>query len=103
MKGIIKNAYKLLTEDNLSYLGFIANLGLVTFSYILLWSTKVLFHLNDVSQITNLHIFSAIYFLLFFYNYKWAIGENNKFNLGFELSATMVSLTIIILYLINLF
>ncbi len=103
MKKIIKDTYKVFSEDNIPYLGFIANLGLVTLSYILLWAIKELFNLNNASQIINLHIFFASYLLLLFYNYKYTIGKNAKFNAGFVLSAMIVITATVILYLINLF
>ena len=97
---ILRGSKKLLfSAPNLSTLGFLANLGIVTLSYIILYlSFTYIFSSGNLSLINKTHIFSLTYLIFTGIVYKKILGTNNNFNAGFILSAIFITLIILINY-----
>ncbi len=103
IKEILRGTNSLLFSDTLALWGFLANLGIVTLTYAVLYlfSTYV-FSFEGFLFLTKLHIFSITYWVLLGIIYKTSIGKNNNFNAGFLLSAIFVTLTILANYIRNI-
>jgi len=97
---ILKGSKKLLfSKPNFTTLGFLANLGIVTLSYIILYlSSTYIFSSEGLSLISKTHIFSLTYLILTGVIYKKSLGSNDNFNSGFILSAMLIILIILINY-----
>lgn len=107
VKNILRGTDHLLFSDTLAFLGFLANLGIVTLTCIILYLS--LFYLNYVfsfesmSFLRILSIFSITYWALMGIIYKTAIGKNEHFTVGFLLSAIFITLVILATYVGTIF
>lgn len=97
MKNILKGSKKLLfDEPNISLLGFLSNLGIVSLAYFIMIFFSEIF---SISIINKTHVFSISYIIIMGLIYKTTLGENKHFNSGFILSAILTIIMIIANYL----
>jgi hypothetical protein len=89
----------LLFSDTLSIIGFLTNLGLITSSYIIISIFKDIFSIEGLSLLWELNIFAITYLILLGTTFKWIIGKDSKFNIGFIIAAICVILITISRYL----
>ena len=91
---------KELFSDNLSLLGFLTNLGLVTSAYVIFYILGDFVSLKSLSNLNQLNIFSIIYLILLGITYKWGLEKVPiKLKAGFVLSIITVALVIALTYL----
>ena len=103
IKTILKGSYNVLfSQPPSSTLGFLANLGIVTLVYFILYLFLNIFSFEKISFLTKLNIFSITYLVLLGIIYKAAIGKNEYFNAGFLLSAIFIVLIILATYIRNI-
>lgn len=104
IKNILKNINNLLFSDTLALWGFLANLGVVTLTYIILYLfSNYIFSFEGFSFLTKLSIFSLTYFVLLGILDKTVMGKNKNFNAGFLLSAIFVTLIILAIFIRSIF
>ncbi len=103
IKKILRGVNHLLFSDTLALWGFLANLGIVTLTYTILYLfSNYIFSFEGFLFLTKLNIFSITYWVLLGIMYKTAIGKNNNFNAGFLFSAILITLMILITYIQNI-
>src|SRR5574341_1431750 len=94
--------WNLYFSDSLSYLGFIANLGLSVVSVAAAWAIQGFFNVKSNPIFIDPRVFLSLYLLLVFLHYKWILGRNKKFNVGFFTSAAIVIIATVSKYLYEL-
>ncbi len=95
----LKEIDNLLFSDTSFILGLLANLGLVTATYIFFSAITSLAILENITKIWNVNIFTIIYLLLHVAAFKTLIEENKRLKIGLVISNILVLLVLIKMYL----
>ena len=96
---------KNLLSSNLSLLGVLTSLGLLTLTYLILYFLD--YFISFEGFLNETAVFGIIYFILLGATYKWLLKENlderNNFKAGFTLTSIVITIILIIKYLQYLF